>query len=137
MACPDPRELEQLSSSAASPEIIAHLEECAPCRLDWQIMHGARYALHPPEEVPPWLNERVMVQIKERVRLRELRRSRLEAWEPAITGGLLAAATFANLVLGPAGAGAAMFPAFLCALAGGALGVLYLRWQDSVEIDGT
>lgn len=130
MACPDPNELAQATSSAAGSEMIAHLEQCASCRLDWQIIHGARYALHPPEEVPQWLNERVMAEVTQRVRLREIRERKLARWEPVLTGALLATATFAYLVIWPGGvAGAMMLPALLCSLVGGALGVLFLKWQ--------
>ena len=133
MACPDPAKLAQTRSLASGSEVIEHLEQCASCRLDWQIIHGARYALNPPEQVPQWLDERVMAEIRHRARLRERQRSRLARWEPVITGTLLAAATFAYLVVWPGGVvGATMLPALTCSLLGGALGVLFLRWQDSV-----
>ena len=133
MACPNPTKLAQARFLASDSEVLAHLEECASCRLDWQIIHGARYALNPPGQVPEWLNERVMAEIRQRARLHERRRRELARWEPVVTGTLLAAATFAYLVIWPGGAvGTSLLPALTCSLMGGALGVLFLRWQDSM-----
>ncbi len=128
MACPDTAEIARVRSLDGDSATVAHLKQCKSCWLDWQIVHGARYALDPPGEVPPYLNARVMAEVTRRARQLERKAA---WWELAISGALVAVATFAYLFLWPSGPVApSMVPSSVCAIIGGVLATLFFRRQD-------
>ena len=128
MACPDTAEIAQVRSLDGDSATVEHLKQCESCWLDWQIVHGARYALDPPEEVPQYLNTRVMTEITRRARQLE---KKAAWWELTISGVLVAVATFAYLFLWPSGPVApSMVPSLVCAIIGGVSAILFFRKQD-------
>ena len=48
MDCPDTAVIAATESLESNPVVAEHLKECPSCRLDWQIVHGARRALYGP-----------------------------------------------------------------------------------------
>lgn len=128
MACPDTAEIAQLRSLDGDSATVAHLKHCKSCWLDWQIVHGTRYALDPPEEVPQYLNARVMTEITRRAQRLE---KKAAWWELAISGALVAVATFANLVLwSPGPVAPSIVSSSVCAVIGGVSATLFFRRQD-------
>lgn len=134
MTCPDPLALTRANSPDADPEVVEHLKSCPSCWLDWQIQHGARYALNPEAEVPPGLNERAMARIeREAKRLDEVQRW----WDLPVFGGLVAIGAFAFFVAG-GNAETALSPvsAAIGAVATGIAAALYTRYRDRKESPG-
>ena len=128
MACPDMAEIARVRSLDSDSATVAHLKRCKSCWLDWQIVHGARQALDPPEEVPQYLNVRVMAEITRRAQQLE---KKAAWWELAISGALVAVATFANFFLWPSGPVApSIIPSMVCAIVGGVSATLFFRKQD-------
>ena len=134
MTCPDPIALTRASSPQADPDVLEHLKRCPSCWLDWQIQHGARYALNPEAELPPGLNERAMARIeREARRLEETERW----WDFPILGALVAIGTFAFFI-GGGDAETALPPvtAAIGAVATGIVAALYTRYRDQRESRG-
>lgn len=132
MACPDMGEIAQVRSLESDSATVEHLKHCKSCWLDWQIVHGTRYALDPPGEVPQYLNARVMAEITRRSRQLE---KKAAWWELSISGVLVAVATFAYLVLWPGGpVGPSMVPSLVCAIIGGVSATLFFRKQDESRL---
>lgn len=134
MTCPDPVALSRANPPEADPEVVEHLGSCPACWLDWQIQHGARYALNPEAELPPRLNERTMARIeREAARLDEVERW----WDLPVFGGLVATANFAFLIAG-GNAETSLPPvaAAIGAVVTGILAALYIRHRDRTESRG-
>lgn len=134
MTCPDPTLLSRATSPEADPEVVEHLRSCPSCWLDWQIQHGARYALNPEAELPPGLNERAMARIeREARRLDEVERW----WDFPVLGGLVAVGAFAFFVAG-GNAETSLPPvtAAIGAIATGIVAALYTRYRDQKESRG-
>ncbi len=128
MTCPDPTLLSRANSPEPDPEVVEHLKSCPSCWLDWQIQHGARYALNPEVEVPPGLNERAMARIqREARRLDEVERW----WDFPVLGGLVAIAAFAFFIAG--GNAETTLPPVTAAVGAvmtGIVAALYTRYRD-------
>ena len=124
MACPDPAVLAAAESLDGYPALAEHLRDCPSCRLDWQIVRGARGALYGPGEVKNELNERAMARIASRAR--DLRQPPT-AWEQATSGILVAVATGGMLLLTGTTFAPPVLPAAVSVLASGVLAVLLLR----------
>ncbi len=134
MTCPDPTALTRASSPQADPDVLEHLKSCPSCWLDWQIQHGARYALNPEAELPPGLNERAMARIEREARwLEETERW----WDFPILGALVAIGTFAFFIAG--GNAETALPtgtAAIGAVVTGIVAALYTRHRDRKESRG-
>ena len=78
MSCPDLIDIVRTSTGKVDPAVLAHLRECRSCRLDWQILQGARVLSDPevnaqePGEDPlnlSRLNRQAMTRIRLMARL--------------------------------------------------------------------
>ena len=96
MDCPDPAVIAATESLESNPVVAEHLNECPSCRLDWQIVHGARRALYGPGEVQHELNDMAMARI--RCLAQEKQRAPAR-WENVTTGVLVAMAVAGMLLL--------------------------------------
>ena len=138
MACPDPTVIAATASLEGNPVLAEHLKECPSCRLDWQIVHGARHALYGPGVVQRELNERAMARIVDSAR--QLQRPPT-AWEQAASGVLVAVATGGMLLLTGPTFSPPILPAVISMVASGGVAVLLLRNQasrsPSAEIAGS
>ena len=134
MTCPDSIALARAGTQDADPAVVAHLKNCPSCWLDWQIQQGARYALHPDAQVPPYLNERAIARIEREAR--ELEES-TRWWDLPILGALTAIAIFAFFLASEdAGIAVPLVPAAVHAIAAGVVAALYTRYREIRESRG-
>ena len=139
MDCPDPAVIAATESLESNPVVAEHLKECPSCRLDWQIVHGARRALYGPGEVQHALNDMAMARIRRRAR--DLQRAPTR-WENAGAGVLVAGAVAGMLLLTGPTFSPPILPAAIAILASGIVAVLvfqkrvpaYLFGRDSGSI---
>lgn len=133
MDCPDPAVIAATESLESNPAVAEHLEECPSCRLDWQIVHGARRALYGPGEVQHALNDMAMARIRRRAR--DLQRAPTR-WENAGAGVLVAVAVAGMLLLTGPTFSPPVLPAVVALLASGVVAALLFQKRVSGFLSG-
>ena len=132
MDCPDAAVVAATQSLEGNPAIAEHLNECPSCRLDWQIVHGARQVLYGQGDIQSALNDKAMARISRAQRMRRAPAT----WEHAISGILVATAAAGMLLLTGPTFSPPILPSVIVMLASGLVALLVFKKQASGSLPG-